>query len=186
MRALASCRRLLASFAPSCAHHQQQGGRGLASWAAAGEWRGSAVALQARQQLWASHASSSIRLTAEQSQSSNSSSNSSQEQQQHPQHLTFSALGIPITLPAASPVNISSSINTPGTTTNGSDDGSAAPGPAAEPLLCIKRTWQPNLRKRKVTHGFMKRWVCCVARPGIPGIREGQVLCCDFETAVAS
>jgi hypothetical protein len=32
-------------------------------------------------------------------------------------------------------------------------------GAAPEPLLCVKRTFQPHVRRYKRKHGFLKRWV---------------------------
>jgi hypothetical protein len=83
--------------------------------------------------------------------------------------LHFSAGGVTITLPSTTTIS-SSRIYTPTslpdlnpgnsgedapTGSGGSIDGPA--GPAADPLLCIKRTWQPNVHRRKTRHGFLKR-----------------------------
>lgn len=52
--------------------------------------------------------------------------------------------GIPLILPSTSISALD------GSTVSG---GEGTPAP----LLCIKRTWQPNVHKRKKTHGFLKR-----------------------------
>ncbi|GBF99079.1 hypothetical protein Rsub_11850 [Raphidocelis subcapitata] len=65
-------------------------------------------------------------------------------QQPLPPQPYITALGIPIALPGAAESD------------TGTGDGGGAGG-APSPLLCIKRTWQPNVRKRKKTHGFLVR-----------------------------